>query len=63
MKVSDFKLLTTLPDGYDYSIVEDNNNNILILGKNYQTVIGLRIIKNELRPVVFEVVPKGDEYR
>lgn len=63
MKVSDFKLLVTLPELYDYSIFEDGDNRMMVIGKNHQTVIGFRIINDELRPIKFQVEPKEGEYR
>lgn len=63
MKVSDFKLLATLPDEYNYSILEVREGIPMILGINHQTAIAFRIINGELRPVSFEAEPKGDEYR
>ena len=63
MKVDDFRLIATLPDQYDYELFNDGQGNIMILGKNGREVIGWRIIKDELRPIDFNVVPKSDEYR
>lgn len=63
MKVSDFQLLATLPDLYDYSLFEDHNGNTMVIGKNHQTVIGFRIIKDELLPIRFEAVPESNGHR
>lgn len=63
MKVSDFRLIATLPDSYDYELFNDGKGHIMVLGKTGQEVIGFRIINEELRPISFEVIPKGDDYR
>ena len=55
MKTSDFKLIATLPDAYDYEFFNDGNGNIMILGKNGREVIGWRIVKNELIPIDFNL--------
>ena len=53
MKVSDFKLLSTLPEKYDYRIWESNNS-ILIMGINKNEVIGYRFENAELKQIYFE---------
>ena len=63
MKASDFKLLATLPDLYDYSIFEDHNGSTMVIGKNHQSVIGFRIIEDKLRPIRFEAVPESNGHR
>jgi len=62
MTIDDFKLLTTLPPLYDYSIYE-HDGAPMIIGKNHQEVIGFKIIKNELRPIKFEPIRYVDDYR
>lgn len=63
MKVSDFKLLSTLPELYDYSLFEDHNGSTMVIGKNHQNVIGFRIINDKLRPIRFEPIPESTGHR
>lgn len=54
MKVSDFKLLSTLPEEYDYQIFEHGNNgDILVIGKQNQNIIGFLVHENELKLIKF----------
>jgi hypothetical protein len=52
MKVSDFKLLSTLPEEYDYDLFTINNEQTVI-GKQHQTIIGFIIRNNKLVPINF----------
>lgn len=63
MKVSEFSLLATLPNEYDYSIFEDFNGSTMIIGKNHQTIIGFRIIDDKLHPIKFECEPEYNGIR
>lgn len=51
MKVSDFKLLATLPDGYDYRIYPHANNDLLIVGNKGSNYIFYVIATNKLFPL------------
>jgi len=56
MKVSDFKLLSTLPEEYDYELFKLNNET-MAFGTLHQTVIGFVIRDNRLISVNFSVGP------
>ena len=56
MKVSDFKLLTTLPEEYDYEFFTLNNRQAVI-GKQHQTIIGFYIHENKLTTINFSSEP------
>jgi hypothetical protein len=53
MKVSDFKLLATMPDEYDYETFNWDGC-VTAIGKKHQTIIGFRIENNELIQIRFE---------
>lgn len=63
MKASDFKLLATLPDLYEYTIFEDHNEEVMVVGKNYQSVIVYKIINDELRPINLNLASKPAGHR
>jgi len=52
MKVSDFNLLSTLPEEYDYELFNDNK---MVIGKQHQTIIGFLIKDNKLLPITFDM--------
>ncbi len=56
MKASDFKLLSTLPDEYDYELFTLNNEPAVI-GKRHQTIIGFMIRADKLVPINFTTEP------
>ena len=54
MKVSDFKLLSTLPDQYDYELFT-HQSELMVIGKIHQTIVGFFIKDNKLVPINFEM--------
>lgn len=52
MKVNDFKLLTALPEEYDYELMIINDKQAVI-GTLNRTIIGFFIRNNKLIPIKF----------
>lgn len=59
MKVSDFKLFSDLPDGYEYETMEFNGE-LYAIGKRDQYVIGFKISDNKLVQVEFKQYESGE---
>jgi hypothetical protein len=53
MTVDDFKLLSTLPEKYDYDIFT-HGDGLMVIGKCFQTIIGFYIREDKLVPIRFE---------
>lgn len=53
MKVSDFKLLATLPEEYDYELY-NHNKNLLIVGRLGQHALIHYISNGKLSPISFQ---------
>jgi hypothetical protein len=53
MKVSDFKLFATLPDGWEYEIFTFNND-LIVIGRNGSHIIGFKIEDDKLVQLQFE---------
>ncbi len=54
MKPKQFKLLTTLPEDYDYELFKLNDEPIVI-GKQQESIIGFFIKEDKLVPIDFEM--------
>lgn len=54
MKVSDFRLLCDLPKEFEYELFKQNNNDILVVGKNNQAIILFIIHENKLLPITID---------
>jgi len=56
VKPRDFKLLATLPEGYDYRLFDNYiNNQIMVIGANQDKgIIGFFIHNDELLPMNIE---------
>ena len=55
MKPSQFKLLATLPEGFDYEIMTFNGHKAVV-GKNGQSIIGFFIREDKLVPIDFMLI-------
>jgi len=62
MKLTQLKLLSTLPDGYDYDFIRVNNRDVII-GKKYQEIIAYYLLENALDPITFKMNESNIEKR
>jgi hypothetical protein len=56
MKVRDFKVIATLPEEYEYRLFEQDDG-ILVIGAQHQSVIAFRVKDGELLPLDLSVIP------
>lgn len=61
MKVSDFKLLATLPEEYEYEILGHYKDpHLVIIGYKGREIIGRWIMLDGLRPIIFQGSVDGE---
>lgn len=53
MKVSDFKLLSTLPEEFDYELFFHSESSIWVIGKSGQSVVSFLLKDSKFLPINF----------